>query len=449
MNNPSPDLLGHPDQERVPLSPILWRSVQVLRRHPRLMTFPLLTTFACIGMFLALVGEFKLPLPLGWWNPASPSVWGSFHSEPLAVFYFSTMFLATFFNVALYHEVMRAFSGEKPSVAGGIRFALSRIGPIATWSLFAWSVGIIIRLVGERFGWIARITGVFAGFAWSVASVFAIPILVREGSLDPTAVLKDSWATVRRTWGGLVYGFVSLAPVTFICFLITGLAIGGIGSATKLSPTAIMMVETVVALCYLAGIAAMKDIYRCALYIYATEGVVPEPFLPADMDSGWKIKNSPLPAAPDGTKGVPSSRTGDGWRKVWKCITIIFAVVTGAFFVGLFALGLFFFNRVHSAEVYQGALLRVKTSPSATAVLGSPIKEGLLFSGSLSTDQAPSGTADFTFPISGPKGGAEVHVQASKNHGVWHYDHLVVLPDHAVASIEIPEPAANSQSAAR
>jgi hypothetical protein len=36
--------------------------------------------------------------------------------------------------------------------------------------------------------------------------------------------------------------------------------------------------------------SVVNPIYRCALYIYATEGVVPDNFDQEMMDSAWKVK---------------------------------------------------------------------------------------------------------------------------------------------------------------
>jgi hypothetical protein len=34
----------------------------------------------------------------------------------------------------------------------------------------------------------------------------------------------------------------------------------------------------------------VNSVYRCALFIYATEGVIPEPFDKELLDSAWKVK---------------------------------------------------------------------------------------------------------------------------------------------------------------
>jgi hypothetical protein len=41
---------------------------------------------------------------------------------------------------------------------------------------------------------------------------------------------------------------------------------------------------------YVSGVAG--HVFRCALYIYATEGVVPEPYNQELMDMAWKVEKS-------------------------------------------------------------------------------------------------------------------------------------------------------------
>jgi hypothetical protein len=41
---------------------------------------------------------------------------------------------------------------------------------------------------------------------------------------------------------------------------------------------------------YVSGVAG--NVYRCALYMYASEGVVPEPYNHELLDMAWKVKKS-------------------------------------------------------------------------------------------------------------------------------------------------------------
>src|SRR5262249_55174587 len=116
--------------------------------------------------------------------------------------YFVCMFIATFCNVAFYHEILAALAGQPVSIGRGLKFASSRIWSILMWTLFAGIVGLIIKAIEERMEIVGQIIGKLLGLAWSVAAVFAIPVIVRkEGNANPFTVLRDSADVLKRTWG--------------------------------------------------------------------------------------------------------------------------------------------------------------------------------------------------------------------------------------------------------
>ena len=98
----------------------------------------------------------------------------NFGLKPIAaayfvVWYFATMFLATFCNVAFYREIMNALNGRPVSILEGIRFAFSKWKIIFMWTLFAGLIGFIIKSLEERFGWFGELILKFIGTVWSVA----------------------------------------------------------------------------------------------------------------------------------------------------------------------------------------------------------------------------------------------------------------------------------------
>jgi hypothetical protein len=183
------------------------------------------------------------------------------------------------------------------SVGSGFRFARGRLGAILLWSLLACTVGWIIRAVEERMGWIGKIVMAAVGTAWSVAAVFAIPVIIRRTDSNPLAVLRDSVGTLKRTWGESLAGFV-------------GIRLGGLllvlFSIGLLVPAAILLfalnqfwIGVTVALLWLFAMVASSilvsmatHVYRCALFVYASEGVVPEPYTTEMMNAGWRVKKS-------------------------------------------------------------------------------------------------------------------------------------------------------------
>jgi hypothetical protein len=134
--------------------------------------------------------------------------------------YFFAMFLATFFNVAFYHEIIEALNGRSVGVRQGMRFAFSRIRAILFWSIFAGIVGTIIKMLEQRSGLIGKITMKLIGLAWSVAAVFAIPVIItEETTANPFTVLQNSAVAIKKTWGETLIGFVGLQFGTFLIVL--------------------------------------------------------------------------------------------------------------------------------------------------------------------------------------------------------------------------------------
>jgi hypothetical protein len=86
------------------------------------------------------------------------------------------------------------------------------------------------------------------------------------------------------------------------------------------------------------------------------------------------------------------------------------------------------FGAVKSTDVYKGARNRAESDPRVIAVLGSPVHAGFVVTGKVSVDNR-NGTARINFPVSGPKGKADVHVEATLDENGWHYSLLTVLPN--------------------
>jgi Family of unknown function (DUF6159) len=215
----------------------------------------------------------------------------------LAVLYFVSMFFATFFNVAFYHEILNALRGRPVSLRGGLSFALGKIPAILTWSLFAGIVGFLIKTLEERLGFLGRIVMKIVGVAWSVASVFAIPVIVESDVVNPVRALKASAGTLRKTWGEALVGYVGfqlgvLAIVLGSMVLLGGGIWVGVQLESFLVPAVLAAVWLVgiLAFGYLLGVA--DTVYRCALYLFAAEGNVPAPFSRQAMDLAWKMKKA-------------------------------------------------------------------------------------------------------------------------------------------------------------
>jgi hypothetical protein len=234
-----------------------------------------------IGVAAGFVGSRHLIFQHGWF------------ALFFAVIYFLSMFLGTFCNVAFYHEIMQALNGQAVSIRRGFQHAMMRWRAILLWSLFAGLVGYLIRAIEQRVGFLGRIIAGLVGFAWSVACIFIIPTLVRDTETEnPVKLLRHSAGTLKRTWGELVVGFIGMDAALFFIILPVIFLAGMIGSVFH----HIWMPLFVFAAMFLLMLPlswiknVVNAVYRCALFIYATEGVIPEPFDKELLDSAWKVK---------------------------------------------------------------------------------------------------------------------------------------------------------------
>lgn len=295
---------------------LLTRSLAVIVQHKKLLLFPLISTGCAIVMtlfFLAPAFFYPTGFPMmtgEHWQEMmrvvgiAPQPDGGPAIDPTTVFYvygsviyLASMFIATFFNVAYYSEIMKALSGEPVSVRAGLRVAWSRLPAIAMWSLFAGVVGLVIKSLEERFGFVGRWVMRFIGVVWSVASIFAIPVIIRDGNPNPLVLLRNSAGTLRKTWGESLIGYVGLTLGSWVVLLgalvlfLGSLALA-IGLGQPLIPVVTMafIILTLIVLSIAANMAG--NVYRCALYIYASEGVVPAPYDADQMDAAWKVKKA-------------------------------------------------------------------------------------------------------------------------------------------------------------
>lgn len=83
------------------------------------------------------------------------------------------------------------------------------------------------------------------------------------------------------------------------------------------------------------------------------------------------------------------------------------------------------FGVMKSSDVYKEALARAEASPAVAEALGTPIKAGYFTSGNINVN-GPSGNADLSIPISGPKGKGTIYVEAGKSADRWSFSLLEV-----------------------
>src|SRR5437764_1193328 len=80
-----------------------------------------------------------------------------------------------------------------------MKFAASPVRSILMWSLFAGWMGVLLHILQPHIKWIGRTLLGSIELMWSVATAFIVPVLIREKTSNPFALVKTSSATVRKT----------------------------------------------------------------------------------------------------------------------------------------------------------------------------------------------------------------------------------------------------------
>ena len=248
-------------------------SANVLRQDKELVVFPLVSVVA----LMLVVASFAVPV-LGFDLLASAS--SRSLSAPAYVvaflFYFTQYFVIAYFNTALVGAAMMRLDGGDPTLGDGLRIANKRIVAIAGYALIAATVGMLLRALQQRLGFLGRIVVGLLGAAWSVATFMVVPVLAAT-EVGPLDAVKESAQLLRKTWGENVVGQAGMGFVFgFIFFAVVGMGTVLVVGAIMAHSVALVVTALVVTMLALAITAlvhsALAGIYSAALYRYATKG---------------------------------------------------------------------------------------------------------------------------------------------------------------------------------
>lgn len=231
------------------------------------------------------------------------SAWMATGYVYLALFYLATSFVVIFFNAALVGAANEHFSGQPSGLMVGIRVAARRIPLIFLWTLVASTVGMILRLISERSGLIGKIVIALIGVVWAIATYFAIPVIVIEGT-GPFRAISLSASTIKKTWGetlvlavgfGLVGVVIGLFGIGCLVLgaIVVGAGAGGAGQGSmplELLGALIVVVGIAVLVAWAIVAGTLKGIAQTALYRFASTGEVPDGFQREHLEAAFQHK---------------------------------------------------------------------------------------------------------------------------------------------------------------
>lgn len=264
----------------------------VVRADKELLWLPVLSVLA----LLLLLGSFVLPAAaLGQLGSAAPADPGPGVAAGAFVFYVVAYFVAIFFNTALVGAAMIRMDGGNPTLRDGLAIAWARVGRIFGYALIAATVGLLLRALEERVGWVGQIIVKLIGVGWTLATFLVVPVLVTR-DLGPVAAVKESASLLRTTWGENLIGTVGLGLAFGVAYFAVFMVGGGLvvlaaqsGLAVLAAGVVVLGIVTIVVLSALQ--ATMQGVYAAALYRFATEPENPRnAFAPEIMQAAFHAK---------------------------------------------------------------------------------------------------------------------------------------------------------------
>jgi hypothetical protein len=211
-------------------------SFKVLKENRQLILFPILSG---LSMFLVVTSFFVVLIAgSGWDIEAIDNLTNQgtvMNYAMLFGYYVVNYFIIVFFNTALIHCTHLYFEGQRPTVGDGLRFAVSRIGAIFAWAVFAATVGTILRVIQDRVGFLGKIITGLLGAAWSIATFFVVPVIAYE-NLGPLGAFRRSAGMMKAKWGESIgatfsFGIIQLLglfllaiPAMLLYFLVNPIA---------------------------------------------------------------------------------------------------------------------------------------------------------------------------------------------------------------------------------
>ena len=269
-------------------------SAAVLRSDKELLLFPIisaigsvlvLATFAA-PMFIA--GVFDKLFTDGQVRPLGMIVAFLFYLVQYTVIFFA--------NTALVGAAMIRLQGGDPTLADGFRIASKRLGTIVGYALISATVGVVLRAISERLGFVGRIIIGLVGFAWHVATYLVVPVLAAE-DIGPVDAIKRSSSLLKRTWGEQIVGNASIGAVFglfMVGAILAGALIIALGVAAKSTALIVLaVVATIVAVLAIGLInATLSGIYNAAVYRYAAQGEISDGFSSDMVQGAFRAKAS-------------------------------------------------------------------------------------------------------------------------------------------------------------
>jgi hypothetical protein len=186
---------------------------------------------------------------------------------PAFLFYLIAYAVGIFFQAAVVAGATERLRGGNPTIGSALGAASKRLGSILAWALVAATVGIILRSIQERAGFIGKIVIALVGAAWSLATFFVVPVIVLEEK-PMSESFKRSIEVFKKTWGETMAGGVTIGLAALCAWLTLIMVVVLLAMAGLAIVAAFVALAGGVTLAVL--FSALEGVFVASLYQYAT-----------------------------------------------------------------------------------------------------------------------------------------------------------------------------------
>src|SRR5262249_9146618 len=150
---------------------LMERSYRILVQDKELMVLPLISGAITVSVLAGVVYGFGIDA----FDPPP-----TLADVPLFLPHVVPYAIAIFFQAAVVAGATDRLRGGDPTVRSALAAASRRAGPIVLWAVVAATVGMVLRVIEGRFGFVGRIVARIAGASWALATFFGVPVLALE-----------------------------------------------------------------------------------------------------------------------------------------------------------------------------------------------------------------------------------------------------------------------------
>ncbi len=275
-------------------------SFSFLRKDPEMLWFPILEMLAGIA-FLAIVAAAGY---VAYQNGMLPSISEGADGGEAPLTYVEYMFMAVVYLglafigamgqgaiVAVAHKRMQ---GIDPTFKDGARAVFERLPALFLWAVFTATVGVVLRFIGERLGWLGKLFDFAGQVAWSLLTFFIVPVLVIEKQPVPASIRRSA-GIFKQRWGEALITSVGLGAFFGALMLGVILLFGGLLIVSVIMEsfvtTFILFIAMLGSLLVLGLVqGTLSTVFKTVLYEYAATGIIPSAFSPELVTGAFQAK---------------------------------------------------------------------------------------------------------------------------------------------------------------